>query len=133
MDLVLDLALDTSDNDGHQVVTLTDGQQPFYPPPPPLSPMDVNYIHTTSIHVVRACPNDDATDLLAIGGDHSVDVLLVVSSPILLFLLLFTSPTHQTDTACRPLASFHIGAGITALAWSPAAVSPSSSDHWLIE
>ena len=57
--------------------------------------MDVNYVHTTSIHVVRACPNDDATDLLAIGGDHSVEVLLIVSSHIPLFPLSFTSSTHR--------------------------------------
>lgn len=41
--------------------------------------MDIRYNHPTPIHVVRSCPNDDATDLLAIGGEHSVDVILVVS------------------------------------------------------
>lgn len=77
--------------------------------------MDIRYNHPTLIHVLRACTNDDATDLLAIGGEHSVDVLLV------------------TDSTCHSLASFHIGSSITALAWSSATISPTSSDQWLIE
>ena len=47
--------------------------------------MDIRYNHSTLIHVLRACPNDDATDLLAIGGEHSVDVLLVVSHTLFFF------------------------------------------------
>ena len=55
--------------------------------------MDIRYNHSTLIHVLRACPNDDATDLLAIGGEHSVDVLLVVSRSVLFLLILALTPT----------------------------------------
>lgn len=41
--------------------------------------MDIRYSHPTDVFVVRACYYDDATDLVAIGGDHSVEVLLIVS------------------------------------------------------
>ncbi|KAI0259972.1 hypothetical protein BC834DRAFT_961640 [Gloeopeniophorella convolvens] len=77
--------------------------------------MDIRHDHGALIHVVRACDNGDAPDLVAIGGDSSVSILLI------------------TDTAATPVASFHIGARISALAWSPRAVSPSASDQWLIE
>ncbi|KAI0003316.1 hypothetical protein BJV74DRAFT_793555 [Russula compacta] len=77
--------------------------------------MDLRYDHGTLIHVVRACDNADAPDLVAIGGENSVSVLLI------------------TDASADLLASFHIGTRITALAWSPRAVSPSSSDQWFIE
>ncbi|KAI0303453.1 hypothetical protein B0F90DRAFT_1711156 [Multifurca ochricompacta] len=77
--------------------------------------MDIRHDHGTLIHVVRACDNADAPDLIAIGGESSVSVLLI------------------TDTSANLIASFHIGSRITALAWSPRAVSPSSSDQWLIE
>jgi len=39
----------------------------------------------------------------------------------------------QADSSCQTIASFHIGSRITALSWSPLAVSPSSSDSWRIE
>ena len=40
--------------------------------------MDIRFDHGSDIHVVRAnC--DDAPDLVAIGGTHSVQVLLTVS------------------------------------------------------
>ncbi|KAF9459559.1 hypothetical protein BDZ94DRAFT_1006167 [Collybia nuda] len=77
--------------------------------------MDIQHNQTTQVYVLRACYNDDATDLLAIGGEHSVDVLLV------------------TDTLCQTLASFHVGSRITALAWSSVTISPTSSDDWIIE
>lgn len=93
--------------------------------------MDIRYNHPTLIHVLRACTNDDATDLLAIGGEHSVDVLLVVSYSDSLSLSCPHFP--QTDSTCHSLASFHIGSSITALAWSSATISPTSSDQWLIE
>lgn len=41
--------------------------------------MDICHSHPTDVFVVRACYHDDATDLVAIGGDHSVEVLLIVS------------------------------------------------------
>lgn len=40
--------------------------------------MDIRYRHGTDIFVLRACMNDDALDLIAFGGEHSVEVLLVV-------------------------------------------------------
>ena len=41
--------------------------------------MDVRHAHGSDIHVVRACHHDDGVDLLAVGGNHSVQVLLTVS------------------------------------------------------
>jgi hypothetical protein len=59
--------------------------------------MDINFSHPTQIFSLRACRNDDAVDLLAVGGEHSVDVLLVVRalnvSP--LYPLIPPSPTHS--------------------------------------
>ncbi|KAK0459460.1 uncharacterized protein EV420DRAFT_268163 [Desarmillaria tabescens] len=75
----------------------------------------MDYNHQTIIYVLTACKNDDAGDLVAIGGEHSVQVLLV------------------KETGCESLAAFHIGSRITAIAWSPKTVSPSSSDNWVIE
>ena len=43
---------------------------------------DIRYNHGSDIHVVRA-NKDDATDLLAIGGTHSVQVLQFVRAPAL--------------------------------------------------
>ncbi|KAF8497127.1 hypothetical protein F5888DRAFT_1700556 [Russula emetica] len=77
--------------------------------------MDLRHDHGTLIHVVRACDNADAPDLVAIGGENSVSVLLI------------------TDTSADLVASFPLGSRITTLAWSPRAVSPSSSDQWFIE
>ncbi|GLB42200.1 putative WD40 repeats [Lyophyllum shimeji] len=77
--------------------------------------MDLQHHHPTRVDAVRCCYNDDATDLIAIASEHSVDVLVV------------------TDSACQILTSFHIGCRTTALAWSPLTVSPSSSDNWHIE
>ena len=39
----------------------------------------------------------------------------------------------QADTQCTRIASFHIGSRVTALAWSSATISPTSSDEWLLE
>lgn len=77
--------------------------------------MDVRYQHGSVVHVVRACYNDDAIDLVALGGENVVEVLQV------------------TPSSSRVVASFHVGARITALAWSPRTVSSSSSDQWFIE
>lgn len=95
--------------------------------------MDIRYNHPSFIHVLRACQNDDAADLIALGGDHSVDILLVVSSFFWLPQLISRLTSRQTDSACQLFASFHIGSNITALAWSPTTVSPTASDDWLIE
>ncbi len=40
--------------------------------------MDLKHAHPTQVHIVRASTCDDATDLVAVGGEHSVDVVLVV-------------------------------------------------------
>lgn len=96
--------------------------------------MDVRYSHPTDIFVLRACYYDDAADLIAVGGDHSVEVLLTVSCSLprswrphaLNFF-------RKTPTSCKSIANFHIGTRITALAWSSNVTSPSSSDDWSIE
>ncbi|KAF9050809.1 hypothetical protein BDZ89DRAFT_1057233 [Hymenopellis radicata] len=67
--------------------------------------MDLKYNHQTIIYVVNSCHNDDATDLIALGG----------------------------STLSRSLATFHIGSRITAIAWSPNTISPSHSDKWILE
>lgn len=77
--------------------------------------MDFSYQLPTIIHVLKTSTTDDAIDLIALGGDHSVDVLQV------------------TDAGIRSLASFYIGLRITAVAWSNNSVSPSSSENWSIE
>ncbi|KAK1229065.1 hypothetical protein PQX77_007881 [Marasmius sp. AFHP31] len=76
--------------------------------------MDFSYQHPSQIYVLSACPNDDS-DLIAVGGEHSVEVLLVKKA------------------SCERLALFHIGTRITALAWSARSVSPTLSDEWFIE
>ena len=40
--------------------------------------MDLRHDHGALIHVVRACDNADAPDLVAIGGENTVSVLLIV-------------------------------------------------------
>ena len=40
--------------------------------------MDLRHDHGALIHVARACDNADAPDLVAIGGENSVSVLLIV-------------------------------------------------------
>ena len=59
--------------------TLPSTLQPLTANSPSL--MDVRYSHGTEVYVVRACYEDDAADLIAIGGAHSVEVLLLVSLP----------------------------------------------------
>jgi len=41
--------------------------------------MDIRYNHGSLIHCLRASHSQDASDLLAVGGEHSVAVLQVVS------------------------------------------------------
>ncbi|KAL1947489.1 hypothetical protein VTO73DRAFT_13213 [Trametes versicolor] len=77
--------------------------------------MDVRHSHGTEVFAVRACYEDDAADLIAVGGAHSVEVLLL------------------TESSCKTIANFHIGSRITALAWSSRVSSPSSTDDWSIE
>lgn len=40
--------------------------------------MDLEFQHPTDIYSLAACRNNDALDLVAIGGDHSVEVVQVV-------------------------------------------------------
>ncbi|KAJ7684840.1 hypothetical protein DFH06DRAFT_1156822 [Mycena polygramma] len=70
---------------------------------------------SSEIYALQSAKNDDAVDLVALGTDHSVEILLV------------------GEHAAKSIASFHIGSRITALAFSPRTVSPSYSDDWLIE
>ncbi|KDR81357.1 hypothetical protein GALMADRAFT_152229 [Galerina marginata CBS 339.88] len=77
--------------------------------------MDLEFAHPTEIYSLRPCRSSDAADLVAVGGDYSVEIIQV------------------TATDCRLLATFHIGARITALAWSSRTTSPSSNDLWVIE
>nr|VWO99074.1 N/A [Ganoderma boninense] len=77
--------------------------------------MDVRHSHGTEVHVVRACHEDDAADLIAVGGAHSVEILLL------------------SESSCKTIANFHIGSRVTAIAWSPRVSSPSSADDWSIE
>ena len=44
--------------------------------------MDVRHSHGTEVHVVRACYEDDAADLIAVGGAHSVEILLLVGGGV---------------------------------------------------
>jgi len=69
----------------------------------------------SEIHVLQSAKNDDAVDLVALGSNHSVEILLVAEHSV------------------KSIASFHLGSEITALAFSPRTVSPSCSDDWLIE
>ncbi|KIY51943.1 hypothetical protein FISHEDRAFT_64060 [Fistulina hepatica ATCC 64428] len=69
----------------------------------------------TELYVLRACLNDDAADLIAVGMDHSVVVL------------------RQTSLGFETVASFHVGSRVTAIAWSPASVSSSKAEDWSIE
>jgi hypothetical protein len=44
--------------------------------------MDLRHDHGALIHVVRACDNADAPNLIAIGGENSVSVLIIVCAAI---------------------------------------------------
>lgn len=46
--------------------------------------MDLEFVHPTQVYSLRPCRNQDATDLLAVGGEHSVDILQVVCYFIIL-------------------------------------------------
>ncbi|EIW85296.1 hypothetical protein CONPUDRAFT_135091 [Coniophora puteana RWD-64-598 SS2] len=76
----------------------------------------LRYNNGSIVHVVRPCHNGDGADLIAVGGEHSVDILQATPS-----------------TSVKRVASFHVGSRITALAWSPKSVSPSAGDEWSIE
>ncbi|KAL0947229.1 hypothetical protein HGRIS_013346 [Hohenbuehelia grisea] len=80
-----------------------------------LQPDDLKLIkhsHPTDIFAVRACCNDDANDLLAIGGDHSVEVLQIES--------LFS---YRVENLVF----------IPFLAWSSRTISPAAGEDWVLE
>jgi len=54
--------------------------------------MDLRHDHGTLIHIVRACDNADAPDLVAIGGENSVSVLLIVRVTILRYTRVNVHP-----------------------------------------
>jgi len=58
--------------------------------------MDLDFQHPTEIYSIAPCRNNDAQDLIAIGGDHSVDVLRVVGL-IYIREVQFTNFTYMTD------------------------------------
>ncbi|PFH47674.1 hypothetical protein AMATHDRAFT_151584 [Amanita thiersii Skay4041] len=77
--------------------------------------MDLQFTHNTDIQILQACPFDEAVDLIAIGGDNGVDILVL------------------KNTGFENVASFSLGSRVTALAWSSKTVSPTFSDDWMIE
>ncbi|KAI0086674.1 hypothetical protein BDY19DRAFT_995682 [Irpex rosettiformis] len=76
--------------------------------------MDLRHDHGSEVQVVRA-NQDDASDLVAVGGMHTVQVLLT------------------TPTSTKVIANFHLGCRVTAIAWSTRCTSPTSTDEWTIE
>lgn len=95
--------------------------------------MDVRHNHGTDVFVVRACHHDDGADLLALGGTHSVQVLLTVSSTSLASRVRILTLFRQTPTSAQVIANFHVGSRITTLAWSSISTSPSRTDEWTVE
>ena len=97
--------------------------------------MDIRHPLPEHIHILRACYNDDAPDFVALGGDHSVHVYLIVRLRLDVALFPVADPFifRQYESSATLVASFHVGSRITALAWSSRSVSPSHSDQWIIE
>ncbi|CAE7205857.1 unnamed protein product [Rhizoctonia solani] len=93
----------------------------MFAPPPQDPPFLSNYVydHHSDVHVVKSCQHERGRGLLAVAGESRVEVLLRDSS--------------QKFLSLTPIASFHVGATVIALDWSPEAVSPNSSDSWNIE
>jgi hypothetical protein len=57
----------------------------------PQTSMDIRCNHGSLIHCLRASHSQDAPDLLAIGGEHSIAILQVVSR----FKLRISHSVHQ--------------------------------------
>ncbi|KIK63831.1 hypothetical protein GYMLUDRAFT_71952 [Collybiopsis luxurians FD-317 M1] len=76
---------------------------------------DFSFSSDSEIYVLVASHTEDASDLVAIGGDHTVQILQMGSS------------------SCKPVALFHIGTRVTAISFSPRSISPSSSEDWVLE
>jgi len=56
--------------------------------------MDLEFNHPTDIYSLRPCRNADAPDIVAIGGEHSVEVIQVVRISLLAHI-------HLTPTSHR--------------------------------
>lgn len=99
-----------------------------------LASMDIRYNHGSLVHCLRASHTQDAPDLLAIGGEHSVAILQVVSRFCYQKKPCEVRPVlDQLDTTATQIATFNVGCRITAIAWSSRTVSPSLSDDWSLE
>ena len=97
---------------------------------------DLRFNFGTDILVLRSCYNPDGADLLAIAGEDSLQVIQCVSTQLAWFVCDRIGDTpipYQSNTAIRSLACFRVGLRVTAIAWSPRTVSPSSSDGWFLE
>lgn len=51
--------------------------------------MDLTFDHPSDIFALRPCHNDDATDLVAVGGEQTVQVIQVVSNKNLPFYTFY--------------------------------------------
>ncbi|KAJ7470491.1 hypothetical protein FB451DRAFT_1253845 [Mycena latifolia] len=77
--------------------------------------LNFKFDYGSEIYVLQSAKNEDAADLVALGTDHSVEILVIAERTV------------------KSIASFHIGSKITAIAFSNRTASPSFSDDWLIE
>ncbi|KAF9519839.1 hypothetical protein BS47DRAFT_1387784 [Hydnum rufescens UP504] len=84
------------------------------PPSSGLGPQGIPHTHPTeasklaTVFALRACPLDLASDLLAIGGESFLEILQQACLD------------QVSDTlAYKLFASVHLGARVTAIAWSP--------------
>lgn len=101
---------------------------------PSANEMDIRYNHGSLIHCLRASHSQDAPDLLAVGGEHSIAILQVVSRfKIQNFATACINSRDQLETTAMQIATFNVGCRITGIAWSSRTVSPSFSDDWSIE
>jgi len=72
--------------------------------------MDLEFRHPTDIYALSPCRNNDAQDLVAIGGDHSVEVVQVVREGVvcrpnqLTFLFRMTLAAFSS----RPFILVHV-------------------------
>ncbi|KAF8309736.1 WD40 repeat-like protein [Clavulina sp. PMI_390] len=71
--------------------------------------------HPSEVYCLKTCPADAGADLLAVGGDLFLEIL------------------RQAQPTYILLSSIHLGARVTAIAWSPRTRSPLFSEEWFIE
>ncbi|KDQ12324.1 hypothetical protein BOTBODRAFT_34611 [Botryobasidium botryosum FD-172 SS1] len=78
------------------------------------------HAHPTEISAIRACTNEKALDLVAVGGETWVEVL--------------QRDATQPYPSFKVLATFLIGSKVTSIAWSPRTASPASAPGaWFLE